>query len=522
MPDRRLQPWAPDRKGRARAGWALSFLLWVPLQFAAAQDGAERPTSSAASAPLPPTHWFVETSRRLDALGLLDGTLHAQGLFSRGEAVDAVRRARASADSARPEWAGWLESIERRLLEEFPEAGAWSEAGRRLSAETTLGYRTRHNFVAPGSGIFTRRVGTTPLPDVNGGTLALSAALRPAPGVSAFVRSAVEGSTVGLESWEIAASGSRVRASAGRAATRYGVAAGGGLLIHDATFDRVELRSVEPILLPAALRRVGPLSMHTFWTRISEPRHPGRPHLWGFRGRIRPHPRFTVSVNRAAMFGGDSIGVRTTLPRLGAMLIGRLSEDFENQIVSVDAVWRVPSDAWIPLSAYLEWGAEDAAGAWWDVPGITLGLYTPAVPGIPAVAAGIEGTRLPVHCCGNPPWYFHASFAGGWVLDDRPLGHPLGGEGWELSSYAQVLLREGRFIADVRGFQRERGREGFDHTPQRAGNLYAPERAGRSRGTDLDVRWRFQPRAELRLRGAIEAGEEWHQREFRIDAAAFF
>src|SRR5690606_18134300 len=117
-------------------------------------------------------------------------------------------------------------------------------------------------------------------------------------------------------------------------------------------------------------------------------RHEEEPYLWAGSVSYHPHSRVALGINRAAMFGGDQ---PVTARKVVDMLIGQLSGlGFENQVVSVEGRVALPSEAVLPLTAYLEWGAEDAAGAWWDVPGRVFGISAPSLPGSPATSLAIE------------------------------------------------------------------------------------------------------------------------------------
>ncbi|MDP9348348.1 MAG: capsule assembly Wzi family protein, partial [Gemmatimonadota bacterium] len=306
--------------------------------------------------------------------------------------------------------------------------------------------------------------------------------------------------------------------SAGVEPVGYGPGRGGGIVFSGgAPLPRVQVQTTRPLLLPGWLRFLGPVSGHTSLTRLDEARHPGDPFLLGMRAAIRPHPRFTAAVNRGSIFGGDSVSYALNARNVVRMLLGMLTYDFENQVVSADFTFRAPTERVLPLTLYLEWGAEDAAGAWWDVPARVVGAFTPAVPGAPQLSLGAEYTHFSLYCCGNPPWYLHAGQRGGWAARDVPLGHPLGGEGREVLLYGGADLLGARLRLDGRAFQRERGREGYD-TFVRAGNLFAPERAGTSHGVQLDGSWRFARGTELRVSGVRELGERWaaHQVSIRM------
>jgi hypothetical protein len=314
-----------------------------------------------------------------------------------------------------------------------------------------------------------------------------------------------------------------VALSVGAEPVGYGPAAGGGIVLSGAAaLPRVEVQTTRPVTLPGILRVLGPASFHSFLTRLDERRHPGDPYLWGMRAALRPHPRLTVGVNRASIFGGDSVATPVDFESVGKMLLGILSPGFENQVVAADFRYRLPTEAVLPVTLYLEWGADDAAGAWWDVPGRVFGAYVPAVPGLEALAVGAEYTSFATLCCGNPGWYMHSALPGGWAAEGAPLGHPLGGEGREFLLYSHADLADARLRLDARAFRRDRGREGYDMYPH-AGNLYAPERAGTSTGVQAGGSWRLTRGTELRLSALREVGRGgWRSHELDLNASLIF
>ncbi|HEU0077787.1 MAG TPA: capsule assembly Wzi family protein, partial [Longimicrobiaceae bacterium] len=327
---------------------------------------------------------------------------------------------------------------------------------------------------------------------------------------------------VWIPRWDLTAGWGPVALSVGEEPVGYGPGEGGGIVLSGArALPRAQVETSRPLALPGFLRSLGPVSLHTFLTRLDERRHPGDPYLWGMRVALRPHPRLTVGVNRASIFGGDSVATEAGPGSVGRMLLGMLSEDFENQVVAAEFRYRLPTESVLPVTLYLEWGADDGAGAWWDVPARVLGAYVPAVPGAPAVAAGAEYTSFATLCCGNPGWYTHAAQPGGWAAEGETLGHPLGGEGREFLLDSRADLAQARLRLEGRAFRRERGREGYDMFV-RSGNLFAPGRAGWSTGASAGAHWRVSPRTELRLRALREVGSEWRSHELDLNASVLF
>lgn len=500
----------------------------------AATDGVERPGVSPL---LPPDHWAVAAVSRAEALGLVDGWLPAQRSVPRLEAGAALRRAAVrAAASGDSRLAAMVGGWSARFEEEFgvgaiPDGMSAVAAVavpsdkaatvRSLGVVATAGYREWTGRLEPALGYFEGRIDPFPRPDVDDVFGRASAAVGIGGFAAALIEPALRGDVLTLDRWELAAGWHNWTLSLGEMPVGYGVARGGGLLLSNAAFPRAELRTERPLRLPGVLRHLGPVSAHTAVTRFDEPRHVGDPYFWTMRAAFQPHPRFTVGINRATMFGSDAITTPVTLGNVAKMFLGILSRDFENQEVSVDGRFRVPTESVLPLTLYLEWGSEDASGAWWTVPGITGGAFVPAIPGLPQVGVGLEATHFSTFCCGNPPWYSHGAFQGGWVLDGQPLGHPLGGEGREVMGYAVADLLDARLRLEGRAFVRSRGAEGLQQR-QRAGNLFAPARAGQSAGGSVTGAWRVLPRAELRASWYRDAGDGWSEQRLTTDVSFLF
>jgi hypothetical protein len=277
-------------------------------------------------------------------------------------------------------------------------------------------------------------------------------------------------------------------------------------------WNRVQLETVQPLALPGPLRLLGLAAFHTSLGTIGSERHPGDPFFWTASASIRPHRRFTLSAHRAAIFGGDNVATPFTLWNFVRLAGGLHTADFENQVVSLEARYRIPSDAWLPLSIYTEWGFDDSAGAIRDVPGYVAGVYAPALPGLARVSAGVERGSFSGSCCGNPPWYRHAAFPGGWAHRDLPLGHQLGGEGSESLVWTRMDLKRLPMSLDWRGWLRERGEE----------NLYTPVRRGRSWGTAGELRWWGGNHLDAYFSASRDAGDGWNETRLRAGVNRFF
>ncbi|HEU0014321.1 MAG TPA: capsule assembly Wzi family protein, partial [Longimicrobium sp.] len=280
---------------------------------------------------------------------------------------------------------------------------------------------------------------------------------------------------------------------------------------------RAELRTDRPLRLPSVLRHLGPLTLETFVARIDGDRHPDEAWLWGARLAGRPHPRLTLGINRASLFGTEA--EPATAGRVLRMFVGVIrNSDFENQVLSFDAAWRLPTEDLVPATVYLEWGADDGAGALNEQPARIVGIRLPGAFSFPELTLGAEYTRIQA-CCGHGSWYFNGTFRGNWAVRDRPLAHPLGGQGWEGMGYVEVdgdvLRLEGR------GFARSR------HDDNRfvfgGGNLFTPGHEGRSYGGSVEGVLRLARGVELRAGLYREDGDNnWREERRHVEVTARF
>jgi hypothetical protein len=468
---------------------------------------------------LEPGHWAVDALRRAEALGLVRDHLPAQRAVPLEVVERALREAVDAASERRPQLAPLAAEWHRRLVEEFPGVGGGygrQPAAGLLGVRAGAGVETRRGAAGPGLGEFEpHRSGALPLDDRT--TLVGGAELVAVLGehIGARVAPAVGADGVRLEAVELTAGLGGWTASVGRIPIGYAHGVGGGVtLTGHSALDAFGIQTRTPFRLPWVLGHLGPISFTTHFARLTEERHPGDPYFWSASGQFRPHRRVTLGIHRAAMFGGDHpVEQPVTFGKVVDMLIGRVAGiGFEDQIVSVSGRYRLPTDPWIPLTSYFEWGAEDAAGAWWAVPARVIGLETPALPWLPQVRTGVEYTHFERSCCSNPEWYRHWSFFGSWATGDQTLGHPLGGHGKEAMAHASAHLLDARLRIAGRGMVRSRNDQ----------NLFVPGREGRSLGWVVDTDWRPTGNLELSLQTRRETGEDWAETNLRLEGRVFF
>jgi hypothetical protein len=470
-----------------------------------------------ASPALPADHWAVVAARRAEALGLVEHYLPAQRSVPRHLVDRTLREAAERARTRAPHLTALTRSWQQRFEEEFRPGDplAQSLVGGSLGSSAGLGFLRHQGRADPGLRIFEwdGLVGAQPMPARTEGQAALSVAYRVTPTLAALAEPEFTTDGVGFRGWDLVLAGRHFGLSVGRQPIGYGYAQGGGLVFSGAQpLGRIEIGTVEPFRLPGLLRGAGLFAVHGFGSRLREARHPGDPYMWGMAGSWQPVPRFTFSIHRGSILAGDSVETPLTLGNFMRSFYGHNLLGFENEVVAAQLRLRLPTERLLPLTLYLEWGAEDAAGAWRDVPGRLFGAYVPALPGLPAVSAGVEHVTFAPSCCGNPAWYRHSTHTGGWVDGGRPLGHGLGGQGRQTMVYSNTDLFDARLHLDARVFWGRREGE----------NLYVPGREGDAWGVRLHSRARLFPRSDGELTLLREDGAGWNELLAFLGLRVFF
>lgn len=493
--------------------WAFLLAAAITPAGASAQSGDDGGLTP--SAYVEPGHWARTALRRLDALGLLPpGGKPGDGPVTRAEVAALFEHA---VDAAPDPATRTVASRYRALFcQELPDAcepprtwsgvlggsrvsvGYTNVSGRLLTAEARL------------ADILTPPTPPEPAGDVSTlGAVADASLVTPWLAARGRVRTDADGTTV--EEAYLAGQWGGLGAWAGRRRLGFGYGRQTLVLQGRVAVDGAGIQTA-PFRLPWALRHLGVIRFSTglFRTDYSAPYR--EPWLLTTRGSITPVPWFTLGATRAAMVVVEGDDGATRLRRALEVFIGMhtVENTRDNQVASLDVRLRVPSDQ-VPLVVFGEWGVEDSAGAWFDVPGVIWGLYLGAVPGLEAAALGFQHTSMPRSCCGNPPWYRHAGFAGGWTDQRTPLGHSLGGHGTEWRGWSDLVLRHATATLEL--FGRRRGSE----------NLYAPERVGFSRGAA--VLTMLRPGASLELGGRLsyERGNAgWDETRAEISLSYLF
>jgi hypothetical protein len=298
----------------------------------------------------------------------------------------------------------------------------------------------------------------------------------------------------------------------GRRAPAFETGAGGGLVLNGSgAFTGGGITLTDPIHLPWIFRYLGAIRYETFLSRLDSNAAIQKPWFIASHGSISPHPRLLIGVTQAFMFGGEGVAPFTWRNFVAMFMshgVNILNKEYENGIASGEIRFRPPIPV-VPLSLYMEWGAEDNHRAWVLFPARVIGAQVPSIPGIPALSLGIEHTGFAKPCtvCGTcdcgyyATWYRHYLFQDGWTLDREPLGHPLGGQGYEWLVYGSWDDPAKALRLDARSFLRDREQY----------NIYSPTRRGKSVGGSLSAVYRATPKLDFLLSGAFEDGHSGWQ-----------
>lgn len=493
-----------------------------------AVDGAKgekvpRPSPRFASAFLRPGHWALGAVRRLYGLGLVgEGHDRSTRAPTLREVAVAFERAVRETAGGRADLAALVRAYRDRFAEEYGAtvaavAGEADGGFRMGDGAAMVGVELGRGRVLPGVGYENGSDWTGPvaLDDEVAATGAATWGGQFFPLLAATVAPAWDGGDWTVGHGYATVVWRSVGVWLGRRDIGYAPGAGGGLVLNgESAFDGGGIFLADPVRLPGVLRHIGPLRLETFLSRVDGLEPVDRPWFWGARLTLDPHERVEIGVTRAAMFGGaEDSGL--SLRNLAYLIIGKhagSASEFDNQILAVDLWYRLPLGS-LPLSVYLQWGIEDSAGAWRDTPGVVVGLEIAALPYLTLVAVGLERASFSESCCGNPIWYRHWRFAGGWTDGGVPLGHPLGGDGSEWLFWADAALADARVRIGTELYVRRRGEE----------NLFSPDREGSSTGGAVRAELRLMQRVDVILRGMRETGDRgWAESSAFAGARIFF
>jgi hypothetical protein len=502
-----------------RAGALLALLLALPSIGA----GQEAPIH------LQPGHWTYDAIRRLNVLGVAPPASDpAMAVVTREHAAAVFAE---SAEAARAEGRPAVEGLAREYLDLLlaTEGGTGQRRGRFGGGAIGVGGELLAAENLPSEGVvrpprtLDRLLGPLVTVGAQGplgehvGWQVQAAWLADEPVLPAAVISARAGP---LDLW------------AGRQRVHFGVGRGGGVVAGSGWVEEPLVRersslAVEgggiavrrPFHFPAFLRFLGASRIEVVGGRTDAVGEAEGAFLVLGRLTGQPFsPRFTLGLNRGALFGGS--GRPVTVRRLVGMTFGLYQEDaegvrsgFENQVISGIARYRPPTERWLPLEVYVEAGADDMAGAIRDNPGIVAGVDVGSVPGFTDLSMTLEHAQF-VRGSGDAVriWYINFPYGGSWSDAGRAMAHPLGGIGreWQLRGAFDRPALGLRLTASA--FTRSRHELG----------MYYPDRDGRSRGGTAGARVFLRDHWFVSGYGSLESGGGWRETRVLIRAERVF
>jgi hypothetical protein len=387
---------------------------------------------------------------------------------------------------------------------------------RRLHARLSLGGRSSEGELRAGTMLFVPErgyvyPGPVSEPDHASAVLHGAVSARLTDWVAVGIEGGVREREERLDAAYLSARFGPIVAWAGRRAIAFGHTPGESLVLNGTTtFDGFGVGARDGFRAPWVGRVFPEISLARL-PRSGDVRHPL---FHSMRITLAPSPSLAIGLNRAVIFGGDeNFGVtpiRVLFMLIGLSDVAAKDSDFENQVASVDVLWRTRLGDW-PLGLYAEIGAEDSGWGFAYVPGIVAGAELAELPAWPELALGVEVVHIDEHCCTYPPWYQHGALADGWTDRGRLLGHPLGGAGTQLTLYGRADLPRVPMLTNARLSFRNRAPE----------NLFSPVQQGGSFGGEVGLLmpWR---RAQLELRGRSEHGRDgWRSTDLRVQANLF-
>lgn len=463
---------------------------------------------------LPDDHWARPAVIRLVGLGVLDAGSAARAWpASRAEVAAWFVAAQRNAEAAQDTFVSRLAtSFSMRLATELDSAFS-----RPVQARVAAGLVREQGVLRAGTmeaveGVGWRYPGPRAVPDLSTAMVDADVSARVSRVFLLNGKMRQRGDRTEVSSAYLAARLGRFTLWGGRRTLAVGSAADAGIVLSGATLDGIGVALQDGVRVPG-LGFLGLLTIDAALARTERSGSVRHPYFHSARIAIAPGSGFAIGLNRAMLFGGEgnqqmTVG-RVALALIGLTDIAGKDSDFENQVASIDLLWKPLRSS--SLLLYGELGADDTGDAFLHVPGVIAGAQLGRI-GFDELQLGVELVHLDQSCCGFPPWYQHGALGEGWTDRGRLLGHPLGGAGTEAAVHWRVDVPSRAAILRGRGFLRRRGAE----------NLFAPARAGRSYGVTVDLRipWR---RFEFTLLGKAEAGErEWRTGQLQLKGAISF
>jgi hypothetical protein len=181
-------------------------------------------------------------------------------------------------------------------------------------------------------------------------------------------------------------------------------------------FTQLKLSSPEPLSLPY----LGGLKYSLIASRFERSITDGvvrQPWFYAVKLSVKPSVNLEIGFNLGRQVAGP--GVNNSVGDSLRGLIGGTSADNSNGLAGFDLRYRIP---WLRNSEiYAEMSGEDTATFWPIVESYVAGIYMPHL-----TDDGRNDFRFEFFQ-GNQILYTHATFPGGYIYRDMPLGHSQGG-----------------------------------------------------------------------------------------------
>jgi hypothetical protein len=281
-----------------------------------------------------------------------------------------------------------------------------------------------------------------------------------------------------------------------------------------APFDMIKFSNADPILLPWIFRRLGPVDITTFVTKLEENRDYPNTRLWGMRVGFKPTPGLEFGLSRSALFGGDGRPSMSFSDYI-KMLLGQSEHETGNlrndQIAGADFSWQLNNlDRKLyvlrTMKIYVDGAGEDFAGGgplpsrWAWLYGITFGDI--GLNGKNDFRIEYANDHVTADYDIKDPgyWYTHPVYTSGYTYYGSIIGHELGSDGNDLllewvhffsstwrGSLAYDMHKWRLSDAEPAKFQYLQPQLTFygkDNLTVSAAYRYEKENAGNKRGTD--------------------------------------
>ncbi len=476
--------------------------LWCVIAAGVLGSAPARAQSAGVTEPFVDAHhWTRDALRRLAMSGEVDVGAALDAWPLRRSEVRALLREAAGpeAHDARERGRRFARAALRAFEREYPaplDAGVRADARLRSGwTETSGGLRGGTSRRGPGGAWV--YPGPLPAPAVPGPHASVTAEA----GWRGTGLSLAGGTPDALTEGYVAARAGPIDAWLGRRSIGFGAGTGGDLVLSPAhALDAFGLRTSRPLELPGPLDALGDVRGTLVLSQFARSGDVRAPWFAAASLRLSPAPGFTIGLHRATLFGGGDSTRAISARNIALMALGLTSQlgkdsGFENQVASIDVAWRF--DPGWPLMAWAALAADDVGFSFLTTAATIVGLGTPAVPGVPGLALGVEVVRIPGSCCGHPPWYRHGDLGEGWTEEGRLLGHPLAGHGREVALDWEIA--HGPVRLGGRLLTRARNQE----------NLFSPDHGGSSRGGSLHAVLHTGSSMLLRLAIEGERGNGW-------------